>query len=73
MPNNNERKSKMHPSNYGWPTTRTFPRTTREAFKDDIENAQWWYPPEQRWQDRLLFWLSVALWIVICVYLWKTR
>jgi hypothetical protein len=57
--------------NYGWPTTRCFPRTTREAFKDDIENAQWWYPPEQRWQDKLFFWGAVCMWVVVAVYLWK--
>jgi hypothetical protein len=57
--------------NYGWPTTRCFPRTTRDAFKDDIENAQWWFPPEQRWQDKLFFWVAVCMWVIVAVYLWK--
>lgn len=29
------------------PTTRCYPRTLNDAFKDDIENAQWFYPPEK--------------------------
>lgn len=58
---------------YGWPTSRCFPRTMNEAFPNDVENAQWWYPPEQRWQDKLLFAVGVIAWIAICVYLWKTR
>ena len=57
---------------YGWPTTRRFPRTTREAFPDDIENAQWWYPPEQRWQDKVFFAIGVAAWFVLAVYLMGT-
>lgn len=57
--------------NYGWPTTRCYPRTTREAFPDDIENAQWWYPPEQRWQDKVFFWAAIFIWAVLAVYLWK--
>ena len=58
--------------NHGWPTTRCFPRSTREAFKDDIEHTQWWYPPEQRWQDKALFAVGVLLWVAIAVYFWKS-
>jgi hypothetical protein len=72
MPNNNERKKKMHPTNYGWPTTRYYPRTMAEAFPSDADNAQWWYPPEQRWQDKLFFTMAVIIWVILAVYLWKT-
>jgi len=58
--------------NYGWPTTRCFPRTTRDAFKDDADAARWWYPPEQRWQDKVLFAVGVLLWVAIAVYFWKS-
>lgn len=29
------------------PTTRCYPRTMTDAFKDDIENSKWFYPPEK--------------------------
>ena len=57
---------------YGWPTTRCYPRTTAEAFRDDVEYSQWWYPPEQRWQDKLFLAVAVCLWLVIAVYLMST-
>lgn len=52
------------------PTTRTFPRTLEEAFKDDIKLAQWWYPPEPNtsvweyltWTAAFLLWISLAYW-----------
>ena len=55
----------------GWPTTRCFPRTMNEAFPDDVENAEWWYPPEQRWQDKVFMMLSVWLWIAVAIFLMK--
>jgi hypothetical protein len=55
----------------GWPTTRCFPRTTNEAFRDDVDNAKWWYPPEKTWQDRALFWTGMFLWGVLAVYFWR--
>ena len=61
----------MDDKKYGWPTTRCYPRTTKEAFKDDIENAQWWFPPEQRWQDKLFFAIGVVAWLFLSVYLLK--
>jgi hypothetical protein len=63
----------MDDKNYGWPTTRRYPRTTKEAFPNDIENAQWWFPPEQRWQDKLLFAVGVVMWVVLSVYLFKSN
>ena len=61
----------MHHTNYGWPTTRCDPRTMNEAFPNDADNAQWWYPPEQRWQDKLFFTIAVTIWVILAVYLWK--
>jgi hypothetical protein len=58
--------------NYGWPTTRCYPRTTGEAFKDD-EYTKWWFPPEQRWQDKVYFAVGVVSWILICVYFWRRQ
>jgi hypothetical protein len=55
----------------GWPTTRRFPRTMNEAFPDDAANAKWWYPPEQRWQDKLFMTLCVWLWIALATFLVK--
>jgi hypothetical protein len=43
-----------------------------EAFPSDADNAQWWYPPEQRWQDKLFFTMAVIIWVILAVYLWKT-
>lgn len=63
----------MTDKNYGWPTTRCYPRTLLEAFPDDVENSKWWYPPEQHWQDKLVFWIGIAAWAVVCVYWWSIR
>lgn len=29
------------------PTTRCYPRTMDEAFPNDVERAEWFYPPER--------------------------
>lgn len=57
--------------NYGWPTTRCYPRTTLEAFPDDSDTAQWFFPPEQRVRDKVFMAVGVVLWVCIAVYLWK--
>lgn len=54
-----------------WPTTRRFARSTNEAFREDVDNAQWWFPPEKTWQDRLMFWTGVILWVGLAVYFWR--
>jgi hypothetical protein len=41
-----------------------------EAFPDDVENAKWWYPPEQRWQDKAFFAVGVAAWVGLALYFW---
>ena len=48
----------------GWPTTRCFPRSMREAFEDPIEMAQWWYPPVKVWH----FW-EITTW-TLAGFLW---
>jgi hypothetical protein len=59
----------MDNTNYGWPTTRCFPRTLNEAFPEDTKNGEWFYPPEQRWQDKMFFTVNVCLWVVLAFYL----
>ena len=58
-----------HDPKYGWPTTRCYPRTTRDAFPNDIENAQWWYPPERNPMGLTI--AAIVLWAVIAVIYWK--
>lgn len=53
--------------NYGWPTTRCFPRTTADAFKDD-EYTQWFFPPERDWRNVVLIGCGVLMWIGIITY-----
>lgn len=55
----------------GWPTTRRYPRTLIEAFPDDVENGEWFYPPEQRWQDKLFLVGNVCLWVALAFYFVK--
>ena len=62
----------MQNKNYGWPTARCFPRTTNKAFPNDVANAQWWYPPEQRWQDKVLFAIGVFGGGALALYFWRT-
>jgi nitrate reductase NapE component len=42
-----------------------------EAFPDDLENAEWFYPPEQRWQDKLFLVINVCLWVALAFYFVK--
>lgn len=56
--------------NYGWPTTRCFPRTTGEAFKDG-EYTEWFFPPERDWQHVALFAAGVFAWVCIGIYFGK--
>jgi hypothetical protein len=57
--------------NHGCPTTRRFPRTTEEAFKHLGEGGEWFFPPEQRWQDKAFLAVGIAAWIAISVYFWR--
>lgn len=51
--------------NDGWPTTRCYPRTLLEAFPQD--NTEWFYPPEQRMRDKVMFWVGIAIWVAVIV------
>ncbi len=57
--------------NYGWPTTRCFPRTTADAFKDG-EYTRSWFPPEPRVLDKIFMAIAVIAWIGIGIYFWRT-
>ncbi len=60
-----------HIDNYGWPTTRCFPRSTAEAFRDG-EYGESFFPPEQRWQDKAYFAVGILVWVAISYYFWRT-
>lgn len=47
------------------PTTRMYPRRLDEAFQDNVERAQWLYPPERNMAVRhiVMAVLGVAIWI----------
>lgn len=57
--------------NYGWPTTRCFPRTTADAFKDG-EYTESFFPPERSWRNVLYMAGGVVIWVGICIYFWRT-
>ncbi len=57
--------------NYGWPTTRCFPRTTGEAFKDG-DYTESFFPPERSWRGLAYFVFGILLWVGIGVYFWRT-
>jgi hypothetical protein len=52
------------------PTTRMYPRTLRDAFKQDAENTQWWYPPEKHvsFWDIVVGGAGVLLWLCLAYY-----
>lgn len=56
-------------SNYGYPTTRKFPRTLAEAFPD--ERGEWFYPPEPKSMERVYIGIGVVAWIGLSVYFWR--
>jgi len=55
----------------GCPTTRCYPRTLLDAFPDDAVNSEWFYPPETTWQDRVVFWAGIFMWVAIGFYFWE--
>ena len=58
--------------NYGWPTSRCFPRTLKDAFKDDPENTEWWFPPPKRGViDKIVLAIGIILWLGVGYYFWK--
>lgn len=52
------------------PTTRSYPRTLEEAFKDDVRNSEWWFPPRHEhgvlgyltWLAAISMWIGLAYW-----------
>lgn len=56
---------------YGWPTTRTYPRTLEEAFPKDPQNSEWFFPPEKNQSPRniALGMVALFLWVCICYVL----
>lgn len=53
--------------NYGWPTTRCFPRTTADAFKDG-EYTEWFFPPERDWRHIAMLVVGVLAWTGLGFY-----
>jgi hypothetical protein len=55
------------------PTTRCYPHTLNEAFKDSVENAQWFYPPEKNngWRNILMGYAALIMWICLAYYFAK--
>ena len=56
--------SKEPPQFRGTPTTRNYPRTMQEAFPEDPQNAEWFYPPEKHggWANAVTLVLGIMLW-----------
>ena len=48
-----------------FPTTRIYPRTTQEAFKD-ASYGEWFYPPEPK--SKALLYIGLYLWAMIAIY-----
>jgi len=58
----------------GWPTTRCYPRTLLEAFPQDVDMAEWLYPPEKEPLDvvtSLLWCAGVSMWVGLAYYFAK--
>lgn len=63
----------MDNKNYGWPTSRTFPRTMDEAFPNDAERAEWFYPPERKrgYLNAVVLITALMMWAALGWYFWK--
>lgn len=66
-------KAQHYIDNHGCPTTRCFPRTTDEAFRHLGDGMESFYPPEQRTRDKALFWVGILSWVVLTIYLWRSK
>lgn len=55
------------------PTFKRFPRTLAEAFPEDADAAQWFYPPERRYWglNSLVRWAGVLGFLVLVIFLLK--
>lgn len=63
----------MTNKNYGWPTTRCYPRTLAEAFPKDPENGVWFHPPEPKhtWSGAIMWIAGVMLWVMLAYWFAK--
>lgn len=55
------------------PTTRSYPRRMEDAFPNDVENAQWFYPPERKRSltNAALTIAGIVMWAVVIALLLK--
>ena len=55
------------------PTTRCYPRTLQEAFPNSIDQAGWFYPPEENngWRNVLRGYVALVMWIGLAYYFSK--
>mgnify|MGYP003346503949 FL=1 len=65
------KKAQPYIDNYGWPTTRCYPRTTAEAFKDD-DYGEWFFPPQYDWRNVAYMTVGIIAWALIILYFWRT-
>lgn len=49
------------------PTTRCYPRTLRDAFRDEVEEAKWFHPPEKNYgaSNVVTAMVGICMWIGI--------
>jgi len=59
--------------NYGWPTTRCYPRTTEEAFKHLGCDPEWFHPPEKNDSPMNALVLACAIWMWVGLAYWWTN
>lgn len=55
------------------PTFKRFPRTLAEAFPEDADAAQWFYPPERQYWglSSLVGWAGVLGFLALIIFLLK--
>lgn len=67
-----QERAQHYIDNHGCPTTRCFPRTTDDAFRHLGDGMETFFPPEQRWQDKVFLVFGICCWIAIGFYFWRT-
>lgn len=55
------------------PTVRKYPRRLEDAFRDPVQHAQWFYPPERKrgLVNAAMAIAGIAMWIAALVLLLK--
>lgn len=58
---------------YGWPTTRCYPRTMEDAFKHLGCDPEWFFPPDRRrgWTNAVMLIAGIMLWVGLIYLLLK--